>query len=1017
PRALRLSDWLIQQPPTPGAYPLGLSLRLPEEVPFQTGMKLDLVSALSGADDALRADAAAMRRLRDFIAGLPVTGRVVVANADGRWLQTNPSSNPLLTPGYSVVLPERPRTLTVITSEGRRCDVIHAPGREAKAYVEECRRAGAARTDWAWIAQPDGRVQRFGVALWNGEKQDEPAVGAWIWAPGRNSGWTDAFSDRFIRFLATQGPALETRDAGHGVSPGAPAPRSGAGSGTRGATAGGAEGMVLGGGMSLGMSPDFLAQHTPPEHPPLPPIRQDPLLLRSEERAPRSRNPEVSSSDWGSVGLLQTPTARMRDAGTLAAHYSHVSPYAHINIMAQPFDWLEAGFRYTEVSNRLYSQETAFSGTQSYKDKSIDVKFRAWKESAYIPEIAVGLRDVGGTGFFGGEYVVGNKRTGDFDWSLGLGWGYLGARGDMRNPLSVFSSEFDTRSGGSAQGGTFNFKRYFRGRAAVFGGVQYHTPWDPLTVKVEYEGNDYASEPLDNNLRQGSAFNFGLVYRPWPGIDLSLGIERGNTVMFGVTLHSNLSRMSQPKLSDPKPVPVVEARPVKSPDWSATARAFKSQTDWDVRSIEQRDNEVKVVVEDAAAAYWRYRVDRGAAVLHRDAPAGVDRFTMTYRSAGVDTAEHVIDRQAWVAERTQPVPPSARQESVIARAPEAGPAGDVVHAGVGSPVFEHGLRLSYGQTLGSGESFLLWQLGLVESARLKLRDDTWLQGSVRLRLVDNYDKFKHTGPSVLPRVRTFQREYLTTSTVTMPNFQLTHVGKAGNNHYYSAYAGYLEEMFAGAGGEWLYRPFASRLAFGIDLNAVRQREFEQHFALRDYSVLTGHGTMYWETGWNDVLATVSGGRYLAGDEGVTLRVARTFRNGVTIGAFATKTNVSAAEFGEGSFDKGIFVSVPFDVVFTRSSRSSFNTLWRPLTRDGGAMLNRNPQLYTMTGTRSDRTLWREPAPLSNELLKATDQKTEYRPATSTLEPYTRVTPKASSQRWEQPGSVDEHRVVSSLYAQ
>ena len=34
------------------------------------------------------------------------------------------------------------------------------------------------RVDWVWMAQPDGRLQRYGVALWNEEEQDEPAPGA-----------------------------------------------------------------------------------------------------------------------------------------------------------------------------------------------------------------------------------------------------------------------------------------------------------------------------------------------------------------------------------------------------------------------------------------------------------------------------------------------------------------------------------------------------------------------------------------------------------------------------------------------------------------------------------------------------------------------------------------------------------------------------------------------------------------------------------------------------------------------
>ena len=33
-----------------------------------------------------------------------------------------------------------------------------------------------------------------------------------------------------------------------------------------------------------------------------------------------------------------------------------------------------------------------------------------------------------------------------------------------------------------------------------------------------------------------------------------------------------------------------------------------------------------------------------------------------------------------------------------------------------------------------------------------------------------------------------------------------------------------------------------------------------------------------------------------------------------MGAFATKTDISAYEFGEGSFDKGIYFSIPLDIV-------------------------------------------------------------------------------------------------------
>src|SRR5690606_14921551 len=185
------------------------------------------------------------------------------------------------------------------------------------------------------------------------------------------------------------------------------------------------------------------------------------------------------------------------------------------------------------------------------------------------------------------------------------------------------------------------------------------------------------------------------------------------------------------------------------------------------------------------------------------------------------------------------------------------------------------------------------------SAELKLRQDTWVSGIARLRMLDNYDNFKYTAPSNLPRVRTYLREYLVTRRLTMPNLQLSHMGQAGaqGNHFYLAYGGLLESMYAGAGFEYLYRPVNSRLAIGVDVNRVRQRAFEQDFSMRDYQVNTGHVTAYWDTGFQDVVLKLSAGQYLAGDRGVTVDASRVFANGVSVGAYASKTNVSAEEFG------------------------------------------------------------------------------------------------------------------------
>ena len=57
------------------------------------------------------------------------------------------------------------------------------------------------------------------------------------------------------------------------------------------------------------------------------------------------------------------------------------------------------------------------------------------KEELYLPQVAVGIRDIVGTGVFGSEYIVGSKQIGNTDVTLGLGWGRLAGKGLVSNPL------------------------------------------------------------------------------------------------------------------------------------------------------------------------------------------------------------------------------------------------------------------------------------------------------------------------------------------------------------------------------------------------------------------------------------------------------------------------------------------------------------------------------------------------------------------------------------------------------
>ena len=82
------------------------------------------------------------------------------------------------------------------------------------------------------------------------------------------------------------------------------------------------------------------------------------------------------------------------------------------------------------------------------------------------------------------------------------------------------------------------------------------------------------------------------------------------------------------------------------------------------------------------------------------------------------------------------------------------------------------------------------------------------------------------------------------------------------------------------------------------------------------------------------------GEYLAGDIGSTIEFSRSFENGTKFGVFASFTDVSEEQFGEGSFDKEYFFNIPIYGNF-------INYTWRPLTKDPGAKLNRRNNLYDL----------------------------------------------------------------------
>lgn len=690
------------------------------------------------------------------------------------------------------------------------------------------------------------------------------------------------------------------------------------------------------------------------------------VLLASSTWQPSSYQPQsVNQSDFGGVGLMQTPTARMHDEGEFSLNYVDNEQFRRMSVSLQVFPWLEATARYTDEREQIWGGGVEFSNNQTYKDKGFDAKFRLWQESEYVPQISLGLRDMGGTGLYAAEYVVASKRLGDFDMSLGMGWGYLGRRDNIVNPFCEIADKFCERPVHvEAGGGDFEIKEMFRGPAAVFGGVHYQTPWPQLQLLAEYDANDYSQDRVETPIQVDSPWNFGANYAVSDNLNLKLSYQRGNTFMFGASFHFNLATISQAKYEPaPQKVGYSETRELSQVDYERLSQELLSEAGYKVHAIEADESQKRVTLYTTQTRYRNSEqaAEKAARILANNLPEVVARYELAQTDNGLALTQHNVDAIRFKQ--------AARGERFFATTEQALSESDVRYSSADSTQrlytreaatskqdkWKFAVRPDLDQAFGNPETFYLYQLSLFGTADWQPSANFSINSSVGLNLINNYDEFNFLVDNLdtpLPRVRTRIREYSVANDVWLQNLQATYTHQFSRNWYGLAYGGYLERMFAGVGGEILYRPHNSDIAFGFDLNYVKQREPDSYTALEDYDVLTGHAAMYWQLPFiDDTLLTLKAGRFLAGDKGVQVNFAHEFDSGVIAGAYAAFTNVSSEDYGEGGFTKGFYLNIPFDLFFVKHTKMRGTVGWNPITRDGGQMLNRSRQLYPMTDGR------------------------------------------------------------------
>ncbi|MEM9097818.1 MAG: YjbH domain-containing protein [Pseudomonadota bacterium] len=769
-----------------------------------------------------------------------------------------------------------------------------------------------------------------------------------------------------------------------------------------------------------------------------------------------------SYNNYGVTGLIEIPTAEVQPDAQVSFTTSYHNGFFRNTLAATILPGLEVAFRYSALRD-LADPTVSLGNTSTLFDRSFDVRLQLIEEARYYPSFAIGLQDFLGTGLFQGEYLVATKTflDGDLKVTSGVGWGRLASIQALSNPLTGIADRFETRGANSGQGGDVNFGDYFSGEdVGLFGGFEYQTPIEGLSLKAELVSDDYDFEDAAGQIDINIPANFGVEYRPLDGVELGAYYMYGSSFGVRLTLTGNPFKPLSPTENQQGPQPLIErsksdaevtslgrvedlvAATTTTQSFDATgitdvtiekrignvrwaeavlppsadyacptnaATAIDAEfgvidvvtfrhaegqtlctialrpagqeairltqsasqnyaTDWHSNEtrrtqivealvaeldadqlglfgIEIQPNRVSVYIEN-----YRYRetpraLGRTARALSRTMPPSVETFEIVAVEQSLPVVSVILNRTELEAQANRP--DAARRTWLTANVKDARPFSEFndpkitesfprfswfINPDVPINAFDpdQPLRADLAIEAGGGVEFLP---GLSVNARLSQR------------VIGNLDEIETESDSILPRVRSDFADYLRDGEPALLRFTGDFVTKLDDDIYGRISGGFFERQFGGVGAEVLWKPANQSWGLGADVNYARQRTTETLFSFQDYDIITGHASVYWDTGFYGLFGQIDAGRYLAGDYGATITVKRRFANGWEIGGFATFTDVPFDEFGEGSFDKGLFITIPFNWFLPIETRTAFSTTLRPLTRDGGQRLEVANRLY------------------------------------------------------------------------
>ena len=611
-----------------------------------------------------------------------------------------------------------------------------------------------------------------------------------------------------------------------------------------------------------------------------------------------------SYNNHGSVGLINMPTARFYNEAVHGITFYDGTPDQKITLTSNPYDWFEGSFFYTNIQGLPYPSYEF----QDYKDKGFNIKLRLKKEGN-LPAIAIGLNDFAGTGWYSSEYIVSSYGINNLDMHFGIGWGqYSGTKKNIKNPLGYIKDSFKTRPlEYEGKGGSLNPSQYFSGRdASLFYGASYLLNKN-LLLKFEKDTIRVNGPRMPYEKRE-SDYSFGVDYLINDNFTIGGSFERGGFFALRFTYKN-----------DPKPTKKYEYQ---------TPETYESENKYGklIRNLENNGIGVKKISETSRTLGIEL-----TQFIHPDLNRVEQIISEATRNSGIEK-KVITDIEIANLKGISNIDDTFRRNAKTIYERQTSNRIDTV------------TQAKFRPFLASREEFFKGILLLENDTVFILRENMFFSTNLKYGLADNFDDLRYPPNDTYPaQVRSDVKQYLKNMDkgVLIGRAQLDiHITPKENNHFMFT-GGILEDMFSGIGFEYLNFKPNTNFSYGFELFTVKKRDYEWGFNHLDYENTFFTANFHYRNyGRIPFDLKISAGEYLAGDVGSTIEFSRSFSNGVRFGAFATFTDVSTEQFGEGSFDKGIFFNIP---IFG----NAISYTWKPLTKDPGATLVRKNNLHSL----------------------------------------------------------------------